>query len=95
MAIIFLMLLCSFVLGFYTQDYSYQKNVYFFNTSEINFQKINLIDDYKNSSILSEKIAPGTNGYFYLIISDLKADEQYKFICNENNEKPKRIIFCF
>ena len=90
------LLVISFILGFYTQNYSYNRNVYFFNTSQIEFKNIGLIDNYKKSSIINNKIAPGTKGAIYLIIdnpNNYSAD--YQFVCSENNEKPKGLYFIF
>lgn len=86
----------SFYLGFHTQNYSYNKNFYIFNTSKIEFKNIGLIDTYKNSSIVKDKIAPGTNGAFYLIVNeDTNQNENYQFICNENNIRPNGLYFVF
>lgn len=90
------LLVVSFLLGFCTQNYSYNRNVYFFNTSQIEFKNIGLIDNYKKSSIINNKIAPGTNGAIYLIIPDMNNDSlDYQFVHRENNEKPKGLYFIF
>ena len=86
----------SFYLGFNTQNYSYNENFYIFNTSKIEFKNIGLIDTYKNSSIVKDKIAPGTKGAFYLLINEnINQNQKYQFIYKENHIKPNGLYFVF
>lgn len=87
-------LFLSFYLGFNTQNYSYQKNIYFFNTSKVEFKNIGLIDTYKKSSIINNKIAPGTNGAFYIMIKDdIDYRINYRFAYKEQYTKPDGLYF--
>lgn len=95
LVIIFLigLLFTSFYFGYMAQDLSYNPNDYVFDTSNIEFKHINLIDTYKSASILDDKIAPGTIGNFNIVINN-KTNSQYRysFIYKESNEKPERTI---
>lgn len=87
-------LLISFYFGFTSQNFSYDTNVYIFNTSDLEFKNVNILDTYRESSILNNKIAPGTKGNFSLVINNNTNENlQYSFIFKENNLKPERIIF--
>ncbi len=52
------------------------------------------MDNYKKSTVVNEKIAPGTTGNFSIVIdNNTRDDYQYSFTFNENNLKPKGFYF--
>lgn len=92
--ILAIILFISFYFGFVSQNFSQDSNIYIFNTSDVGFKNIHLLNNYKRSTILNNKIAPGTTGDFNLIIENTsKETMQYSFMFKENNSKPRRIIF--
>ncbi len=88
----------SFYFGFKSQNFSYtpNDNVYIFTTTDVEFRNIDLIENYKKSTVLNDKIAPGTVGNFTILIdNNTRDDYKYSFIFNEKNMKPEGLYFKF
>lgn len=67
---------------------------YYFNVSykNIDFKNIYLADTIKSNNLIKEKIAPGTEGEFEIILqSNKKINYQIRF--KSTNEKPKNLKF--
>lgn len=93
-----IILFIPFYFGFSSQKFSYtpNDNIYIFSTTDVGFKSINLIDSYNKSTVVNEKIAPGTTGNFSIIINNnTNYDYKYKFTFNENNLKPEGLYFKF
>ena len=88
------LLLTSFYFGFISQNFSYNSNVYIFNTSNLEFKNINLSDNYNKSTLVNNKIAPGVSGNFSIVVkNDTNENIEYSFVYKENDFKPQRFIF--
>ena len=68
--------------------------VYEFKISykDMNFKTIDLSKTVNKDTLLYEKIAPGTNGEFYILL-DSNQDLKYKVEFNSINEKPYNLKF--
>jgi hypothetical protein len=67
---------------------------YFFNVSykNIDFKDIYISDTINKDTLINEKIAPGTNGTFEILLeTDQEINYQIKF--ESENEKPENLIF--
>lgn len=94
--LIVIILFISFYFGISSQNFSYtpNDNVYIFTTTDVGFKSINLMDNYKKSTVVNEKIAPGTMGNFSIVIGNNTRDNyEYSFTFRENNLKPDGLYF--
>lgn len=88
-----LFIVLSFCLGTIVYKNSSDSDIYIFDSSNINFQNISLTP-YNKSSLISNKIAPGTKGKFKISIENLEEKrEEYYFKYDQNNYKPQNLIF--
>lgn len=100
---IFLLLLAiilfiSFYFGFKSPNcpYTPNGNVYIFTITDVGFRNIDLMENYKKSTVLNDKIAPGTVGNFTILIdNNTRDDYKYSFIFKEKNLKPEGLYFKF
>lgn len=69
-------------------------NIYIFDVEyqNMNFKNIDLINTVDNKTLVNEKIAPGTNGEFDIVLTSNKNLKYYvKF--ESKNQKPKNLVF--
>lgn len=77
-----------------SEESSYINNQYEFNISyeNTNFKNINLLDTIDPKTLVYEKIAPGSEGYFNIVLTSNKYSQYYiKF--ESKNQKPKNLKF--
>lgn len=58
----------------------------------IDFKDINLLDTINKKTLINEKIAPGTNGQFEIILNS-KEDIEYEINFESLNQKPRYLKF--
>lgn len=76
------------------EENSYINNQFEFNISyeNTNFKNINLLDTIDTKTLVYEKIAPGSEGYFNIVLTANKSSQYYiKF--ESKNQKPKNLKF--
>ena len=71
-----------------------QNNPLFFYVTynKTKFKSINLMDTIDKKTLVKEKIAPGTEGHFDIVLISNK-DINYKIIFENLNEKPQNLVF--
>ncbi len=73
----------------YENDISYEFDISYENTK---FKNIDLIDTVNSKTLIYEKIAPGSEGYFNIILKSNKFSE-YKIKFESLNLKPQNLKF--
>lgn len=75
-------------------EYKEQNNPLFFYVTynKTKFKSINLMDTIDKKTLIKEKIAPGTEGHFEIVLISNK-DINYKIIFENLNEKPQNLVF--
>ena len=75
-------------------EYKEQNNPLFFYVTynKTKFKSINLMDTIDKKTLVKEKIAPGTEGHFDIVLISNK-DINYKIIFENLNEKPQNLVF--
>lgn len=69
-------------------------NIYIFDVEyqNMDFKNIDLINTVDNRTLVNEKIAPGTNGEFDIILTSNK-NLKYNVKFESKNQKPKNLVF--
>ena len=75
-------------------EYKEENNPLFFYVAynKTNFKSINLSDTIDKKTLVKEKIAPGTEGHFEIVLIS-NEDINYKIIFENLNEKPQNLVF--
>lgn len=69
-------------------------NSYIFDVTynNIDFKNVNILNTVDNKTLVNEKVAPGTEGEFNIILTSNR-DTNYEIKFDSKNDKPKNLVF--